>query len=87
MRSPANALIAADPISKPYVRLAIRRKTRAGATGVGVGGRHQVVGVAVGHGQMSESALEQTMLDFVEGRYDVLCSSAACDSGTGQAPA
>ena len=24
------------------------------------------------HGQMSEAALEQTMLDFVEGRYDVL---------------
>ncbi len=37
--------------------------------------------VAVGHGQMSEAALEQTMLDFVEGRFDVLVSTAIIESG------
>ena len=37
--------------------------------------------IAVGHGQMSDAALEQTMLDFVEGRYDVLCSTAIIESG------
>jgi transcription-repair coupling factor (superfamily II helicase) len=29
----------------------------------------------------SESALEQTMLDFVEGRYDILCATAIIESG------
>jgi transcription-repair coupling factor (superfamily II helicase) len=37
--------------------------------------------VAVGHGQMAESALEQTMLDFIEGRYDVLVATAIIESG------
>jgi transcription-repair coupling factor (superfamily II helicase) len=37
--------------------------------------------VAVGHGQMSESALEQTMLDFVQGEYDVLVATAIIESG------
>jgi transcription-repair coupling factor (superfamily II helicase) len=37
--------------------------------------------VAVGHGQMSEASLEQTMLDFVEGRFDVLVSTAIIESG------
>ena len=37
--------------------------------------------VAVGHGQMGEAALEQTMLDFVEGRFDVLVSTAIIESG------
>ena len=37
--------------------------------------------LCVAHGQMSESALEQTMLDFVEGRYDVLCATAIIESG------
>ncbi|MEZ4293378.1 MAG: transcription-repair coupling factor [Polyangiaceae bacterium] len=37
--------------------------------------------LAVAHGQMSESALEQTMLDFVEGRYDILCATAIIESG------
>ncbi|MBI3201196.1 MAG: transcription-repair coupling factor [Myxococcales bacterium] len=37
--------------------------------------------VAVGHGQMSEATLEQTMLDFVEGRFDVLVSTAIIESG------
>jgi transcription-repair coupling factor (superfamily II helicase) len=37
--------------------------------------------VAVGHGQMSEASLEQTMLDFVEGKYDVLVSTAIIESG------
>ncbi|MFO0589200.1 MAG: transcription-repair coupling factor [Polyangiaceae bacterium] len=36
---------------------------------------------AVAHGQMGEGALEQTMLDFVEGRYDVLCATAIIESG------
>ena len=37
--------------------------------------------IAVAHGQMSEGALERTMLDFVEGRYDVLCATAIIESG------
>ena len=37
--------------------------------------------IAVAHGQMSEDALEQTMLDFVEGRFDVLCATAIIESG------
>ena len=37
--------------------------------------------IAVGHGQMSETALEETMLDFVDGRYDVLVSTAIIESG------
>jgi transcription-repair coupling factor (superfamily II helicase) len=37
--------------------------------------------IAVGHGQMSEAALEQTMIDFIEGRYDVLVCTAIIESG------
>lgn len=37
--------------------------------------------ICVAHGQMSEATLEQTMLDFVEGRYDILCSTAIIESG------
>jgi len=37
--------------------------------------------ICVAHGQMGEGALEQTMLDFVEGRYDVLCATAIIESG------
>jgi transcription-repair coupling factor (superfamily II helicase) len=37
--------------------------------------------IAVAHGQMSETALEETMLDFVDGRYDVLASTAIVESG------
>ena len=37
--------------------------------------------IAVAHGQMAEAALEQTMLDFVEGRYDILCTTAIIESG------
>jgi transcription-repair coupling factor (superfamily II helicase) len=39
------------------------------------------VRVAVGHGQMSESALEKTMLGFVDGDYDVLVATAIIESG------
>lgn len=37
--------------------------------------------VAVGHGQMGETALEQTMLEFVEGQFDVLVATAIIESG------
>ncbi|MBL8743169.1 MAG: transcription-repair coupling factor, partial [Myxococcales bacterium] len=37
--------------------------------------------IAVAHGQMSEIALERAMVDFVEGRYDVLCATAIIESG------
>jgi transcription-repair coupling factor (superfamily II helicase) len=37
--------------------------------------------IAVAHGQMNEDALEETMLDFVDGRYDVLASTAIIESG------
>ncbi len=37
--------------------------------------------IAVAHGQMSETALEEAMLDFVDGRFDVLVSTAIVESG------
>jgi transcription-repair coupling factor (superfamily II helicase) len=37
--------------------------------------------IAVLHGQMSERTLEDSMLDFVEGRYDILVSTAIVESG------
>jgi transcription-repair coupling factor (superfamily II helicase) len=37
--------------------------------------------IAVAHGQMGEAALEEAMLDFVDGRYDVLVSTAIVESG------
>ena len=37
--------------------------------------------VAVGHGQMKEQALERVMADFIDGRYDVLCSTAIIENG------
>jgi transcription-repair coupling factor (superfamily II helicase) len=37
--------------------------------------------IAVAHGQMEERALEQTMLDFMHGRTNVLVSSAIIESG------
>jgi transcription-repair coupling factor (superfamily II helicase) len=37
--------------------------------------------IIVGHGQMSEGALEQTMLDFVEGKYDILVATTIIESG------
>jgi transcription-repair coupling factor (superfamily II helicase) len=37
--------------------------------------------IAALHGQMSETTLEETMIDFVEGRYDVLVSTAIVESG------
>jgi transcription-repair coupling factor (superfamily II helicase) len=37
--------------------------------------------IAVAHGQMSETSLEETMLDFVDGKFDVLASTAIVESG------
>ena len=37
--------------------------------------------IVVGHGQMKESMLEDVMLDFFEGRYDVLLCSTIIESG------
>jgi transcription-repair coupling factor (superfamily II helicase) len=37
--------------------------------------------VGVAHGQMKEGELERVMTDFVEGRYDVLASTAIVESG------
>jgi transcription-repair coupling factor (superfamily II helicase) len=37
--------------------------------------------VAVGHGQMAEGQLEKVMIDFVDGRYDVLCCTTIIESG------
>lgn len=37
--------------------------------------------IALAHGRMKEAALERTMLDFVAGKYDVLCSTAIVESG------
>lgn len=40
---------------------------------------HARIGVA--HGQMKERELERAMTDFVEGQFDVLCSTAIVESG------
>jgi transcription-repair coupling factor (superfamily II helicase) len=37
--------------------------------------------IAMAHGQMNEATLEKVMSDFIEGRYDVLCSTAIIESG------
>jgi transcription-repair coupling factor (superfamily II helicase) len=37
--------------------------------------------VGMGHGQMSEAALERVMLDFVDGDTDVLCCTTIVESG------
>ncbi|MFK8003499.1 MAG: transcription-repair coupling factor [Polyangiales bacterium] len=37
--------------------------------------------IAVAHGQMKEGELERTMTDFIDGEYDVLCSTAIIESG------
>ncbi len=37
--------------------------------------------IAVAHGQMRPALLDRTMTDFVEGTYDVLCSTAIVESG------
>ncbi|HEY0828780.1 MAG TPA: TRCF domain-containing protein, partial [Bacilli bacterium] len=37
--------------------------------------------VAVGHGQMSEQELEKTILDFLDGEYDVLVSTTIIETG------
>ncbi|MCB9593309.1 MAG: transcription-repair coupling factor [Sandaracinaceae bacterium] len=37
--------------------------------------------VAVAHGQLAEGTLERTMTDFVDGDYDILCSTAIIESG------
>ncbi|HVL53859.1 MAG TPA: TRCF domain-containing protein, partial [Vitreimonas sp.] len=37
--------------------------------------------VAIGHGQMAEGMLERVMLDFSEGRFDVLVSTTIIESG------
>jgi transcription-repair coupling factor (superfamily II helicase) len=37
--------------------------------------------VAIGHGQMAEGLLERVMLDFSEGRFDVLVSTTIIESG------
>jgi transcription-repair coupling factor (superfamily II helicase) len=37
--------------------------------------------IAVAHGQMAETALERTMLEFMEGRYDVLASTSIIENG------
>ncbi len=37
--------------------------------------------IAVGHGQMNEKAMEQTMLDFVDYKYDVLVATTIIENG------
>ena len=37
--------------------------------------------IAIGHGQMPEQQLEKVMLDFIEGRFDVLLSTTIIESG------
>ena len=37
--------------------------------------------VAMAHGQMPEGKLEKVMIDFVDGRYDILCCTTIIESG------
>ncbi len=37
--------------------------------------------IAMAHGQMNEATLEKVMADFIDGRFDVLCSTAIIESG------
>jgi len=37
--------------------------------------------VAMAHGQMPESKLQKVMIDFVDGRYDILCCTTIIESG------
>jgi transcription-repair coupling factor (superfamily II helicase) len=37
--------------------------------------------VAMAHGQMSEDKLAKVMIDFVDGRYDILCCTTIIESG------
>lgn len=37
--------------------------------------------IAIGHGQMNEHELEKVMIDFVEGRYDILLSTTIIENG------
>ena len=37
--------------------------------------------IAVGHGQMTENALEKLMADFVDGKYDILVCTTIIESG------
>jgi transcription-repair coupling factor (superfamily II helicase) len=61
---------------------------RVGAEGGGIYEKAQKVQelvprarVGVAHGQMGEKQLEQAMLDFVEGKFDVLCATSIIESG------
>jgi transcription-repair coupling factor (superfamily II helicase) len=37
--------------------------------------------VAMGHGQMAEGELEKVMIDFVDGRFDILCCTTIIEAG------
>jgi transcription-repair coupling factor (superfamily II helicase) len=37
--------------------------------------------IAIGHGQMADGALEKVMVDFIDGRYDVLVCTTIIESG------
>ncbi|HET6150603.1 MAG TPA: transcription-repair coupling factor, partial [Polyangia bacterium] len=37
--------------------------------------------IAIGHGQMADGALEKVMVDFIDGRYDILVCTTIIESG------
>jgi transcription-repair coupling factor (superfamily II helicase) len=37
--------------------------------------------IAIGHGQMNEGELEKVMIDFVDGRFDILCCTTIIEAG------
>ena len=39
------------------------------------------VRVAIGHGQMDGKQLEKVMMDFIDGKYDVLIATTIIESG------
>ncbi len=77
------------------IREAILRELRRGGQVFFIHNRVQSIGamaefiqtlvpeakIAVGHGQMGEKALEQVMLDFIEGRSNVLVSTTIIENG------
>src|SRR5262249_23495857 len=69
----------------PQARIAVAHGQMAGARkGGGAGGMPSPVGGGAGGENpppYERSALEETMLDFVEGRYDVLVATAIVESG------
>jgi transcription-repair coupling factor (superfamily II helicase) len=63
------------------VFIVFNRVERINAFAAGIEKLFPDAGIAVGHGQMPEAALEKVMIDFQDGRYQILVSSTIIESG------